>query len=136
MKDKRQVAAYIPYKRMGEHIAFFLQKRDMKAARLPGVFGMFGGGLDKGESREQGLMREVQEELTYVPVRPLYFSRYETADHAFDLFIEEVSADFEEKIKVEEGEYGKFFTAAEIANENVSATTRLVIPQLEQFLLK
>jgi 8-oxo-dGTP pyrophosphatase MutT (NUDIX family) len=136
MKEKRWVAAYIPYQLVNGVPAFFLQKRSKDAKRAPGVFGMFGGGIDEGETSEQGLMREVQEELTYIPVNPVYFSKYETADQIFDVYLEEVGSDFESKIKIEEGEYGKFLTSTDIKNEDVSPTTRLVTEELTKRLKK
>lgn len=135
--NKRETSAYIPYRFTDGEVAFYLQKRDAHAKRSPNLFGMFGGGLESNETPQEALMREVQEELTYVPQAPRYFSRYETAYLIFHVFIEEVGNDFESHVKVEEGEYGKFLTTEEISTlPNMSLLTRLVTVQIRESLSK
>lgn len=136
MKEKRETSSFIPYKRVGNEFVFFLQKRDMNAKRAPGVFGMFGGGLDENETPEEALLREVQEELAYSPEEPRYFSRYENANTIFNVFIEEVNDDFESQIKIGEGEYGKFLTLSETQTLSVSPSSRLITLQLAEALAK
>ncbi len=137
IKEKREMACLIPYKKGEGNFLFFMQKRSKDAERAPGVFGMFGGGMDEGESPEEGMLREVQEELTYVPVNHRYLSRYETAIGIYHIFIEEVADDFESNVKVNEGEYGKFLSLAEM-NEmtEVSTTALLVVEQVEKLVTK
>ncbi len=132
---KRLVAAYVAYRRRGEEYEFYLQKRDANAPRGAGMFGVFGGGVDEGESIEAGLYREVAEELRYRPVAIRYFSRYEHAQNLMHAFIEEVGTEFETKIEVCEGEYGKFFTASEArAEPTASDTVRLITLQVSEYL--
>ncbi|MGZ5580374.1 MAG: NUDIX domain-containing protein [Methylobacter sp.] len=40
-----------------------LQKRDSHCERFPGMLATFGGQVDRGETAEQGLIRELHEEL-------------------------------------------------------------------------
>ncbi len=47
-----------------------LQHRAKNAERLPDFWGFFGGGIEKGETPEQALVRESQEELDYTPRKP------------------------------------------------------------------
>jgi len=136
IKEKREMACLVPYKKEGGDLLFFMQKRDKDAARAPGVFGMFGGGMDEGESPKEGMLREVQEELTYTPVDARYFSRYETAIGIYHIFIEEVGGDFESKVKVNEGEYGKFLSLADMDQlTDISMTAHLVAEQMADKLI-
>ncbi len=135
MNEKRENAVLIPYRKEGTEWQFYLQKRDMNAPRSPGVFGLFGGGLDEGETFEEAFVREIQEELNYSPRAPRYFSRYEAAQGIFHVFIEEVGNDFESKVKVDEGEYGKFLSAREVETmSDMWPAGRLIVIQLEEFL--
>lgn len=137
MPNKRLVAAYVAYRRRGDEYEFYLQKRDLNAKTSADKFGLFGGGVDGGESVEDGFYREVSEELQYRPVAARYFSRYEHASVLFHVFIEKVGPDFESAVVVSEGEYGKFFTLAEAFEETrVTNTVRLIIEQMGRYLAK
>lgn len=59
IKADRDVSCFILYD--GERI--LLQHRSDDAFRFPGMHGMFGGGLEPGETPEEALVREVREEL-------------------------------------------------------------------------
>jgi 8-oxo-dGTP pyrophosphatase MutT (NUDIX family) len=49
---------------------YLMQLRDdIPTIEAPGHWGLFGGGLEPGESFEDGLMRELAEELTFRPRR-------------------------------------------------------------------
>ncbi len=137
MRNKRLVAAYLAYRKRGDEYEFYLQKRDRNAKSSADKFGLFGGGVEEGESIEDGLYREVSEELKYKPVAARYFSRYEHSLVLFHIFIEEVGPDFENAVVVSEGEYGKFFTLAEAyAEKRTTNTGRLIMEQLGSYLAK
>jgi len=57
-----------------------LQQRSDDAAYMPGCWAYFGGGVEAGESIEQALIRETQEELGYVLLQPVLL-----LEQAFDL---------------------------------------------------
>jgi 8-oxo-dGTP pyrophosphatase MutT (NUDIX family) len=134
-EDKREVSCFIPYKRIGKKFSFYLQKRAEDAKRLSGMIGMFGGGLDEGEDRDTAFFREVQEELTYEPKQSVYFSRYEITTAVLHVYIEEVGEDFESLVKVEEGDYGKFFSYDEVhAHPKVTLLVKVVTEQMRDVL--
>ncbi|MEC4805915.1 MAG: NUDIX hydrolase [Jaaginema sp. PMC 1079.18] len=72
--DRRVVAVAILY----QQGCFLLQLRDdIPTIAYPGYWGFFGGHLEPGESPEQGLKRELQEEIGYTfTVKPVKFGCY------------------------------------------------------------
>lgn len=62
MKTKRDVAMLILMNKEGK---FLLQHRAEHLERWPGIWGLFGGGIEEGETPEEGFMREIREELSY-----------------------------------------------------------------------
>ena len=134
---KRKTAGFVAYRRTADGYEFFLQKRGMNMKTNPGLFGIFGGGVEGEETFEEGFRREVMEELVYEPSQARYFCRYEMATVVMDVFIEEVSRDFETKVKVQEGEYGRFMSVDEIKNlDQISLLAKMVFLQLNDFLSK
>lgn len=95
----------------------YLQKRAKDAQRLPGYFGFFGGGIEVGETPEQGLVREMQEEVGVVLEGYTYFKSYEFERGVVHVFYLQASQDFETRIRIEEGEYGQWFSESEIVQE-------------------
>jgi len=128
---KREHASLIPFRRTANGVELYLQKRSKDAKVNPGLFGMFGGGIEVGETPEQALMRECNEELSYSPRNPKYLSRFETEKAIFHVFTEEVGQEFESKIVIGEGEFGRFLSETEIkASEEMSSGAVVVLPQV------
>jgi 8-oxo-dGTP pyrophosphatase MutT (NUDIX family) len=63
----RRTSELIPYRLINGEYCLFLQKRSKDAAPGADRFGMFGGGIEDGESPEAALLREIREELDYQP---------------------------------------------------------------------
>lgn len=116
-KQKRTVSLLIPYKKDGGEYFVYIQKRTKDAKRAPDMFGCFGGGIERDESPEEALIREIQEELTYTSVGIEYFGEYESERTKKFVYILEVDDRFEKEIRIKEGEYGKYFSENEIINE-------------------
>ena len=134
--EKRECASLLPYRKCGDEYEFYLQKRETTRKVLPGVFAMFGGELAMGETCEEGLVREIEEELMYSPVHAEYFSRYEYATSITHVFIEEVRDDFESLVRVCEGEYGTFFPFSRIdGNRDIAQSTHTMIAQAHHYLV-
>jgi 8-oxo-dGTP pyrophosphatase MutT (NUDIX family) len=136
-QDKRMIAVFIAYRRTSDGYEFYLQKRTQSAPTNPGLFSVFGGGIEENETPEQALLREVAEELAYTPEHAVLFSTYETAKRLGWIFVEEVGEDFESKVNVQEGEYGAFRSQAQIQNAPDTAFfAQLVIHDICSYFLK
>lgn len=108
--EQRKVSTLAPYKIKDGAIHIFLQKRDKNAKRAPGLFGFFGGGAKEGETPEKALLREIKEELDFIPQNFNYFGTYSHPEILMNLFVVKVNEDFEKQIKILEGEYGKWLS--------------------------
>src|SRR5690242_457615 len=117
----RRTSLLIPYRFIDAKYYLFLQKRSKDSTFGPGVFGMFGGGIEEGESPETALFREIQEELDYEPRNVSLFRQYQVSKYELNVFLSEVDEYFESEIQVLEGECGTFLSEAELNAANVSA---------------
>lgn len=134
-KEKRVVAVLIPYTFQNGKPLVFLQKRSDTAERNPGGISCFGGGVEPGETIEEGLLREIKEELHFVPKDYAYLGGYGNEYDFSHCYIMEVGDDFESQIVIGEGEYGKFFSEEELEHEpRRSANNKKVIGDLFQKL--
>ena len=115
--EKRGVSVLVPYRWVGEELHFYLQRRDIDAKALPDWYGPFGGGLENGESPDDGLLREIQEELVFDASEAIFFSKFEFFNKIYYVYHLEVGTDFEAKVEVREGQYGKFFSESEAEDE-------------------
>ncbi|MDD5433595.1 MAG: NUDIX domain-containing protein [Candidatus Pacebacteria bacterium] len=114
---QRRCALFIPYKKQDGEVLFFLQKRAKNIKRLPDYFGFWGEGMQKNETPEQGLLREVREEMNYRPVGYSFLDKYNFVRSEKFAFTLEVGNNFANEIQILEGEYGKYFSEKEIEKE-------------------
>ncbi len=118
MENRKIISVLIPYKITDGQILVYLQKRAKDRKRLPNFFGFFGGGAEDNETPEQVLVREIKEELDFTVSDYKLLENYHFDNGSImNVFTLPVSEDWENKIKVLEGDYGKFFNEQEIANE-------------------
>ncbi|MCX6757820.1 MAG: NUDIX domain-containing protein [Candidatus Nomurabacteria bacterium] len=114
----RQVVNYIPVQ-INPEIKVFIQRRTIEAPTRPGLFGLFGGGIEEGEDKITALLRETYEELIYIPNQEKlqYLGNYFDEENTQkDIYYEIVDTSFESKIEVFEGEYGAFLNKEEVTN--------------------
>src|SRR5690242_9578968 len=130
----RRTSLLIPYRFIDGKYHLFVQKRTKDSTLGPGVFGMFGGGIEEGESPETALFREIREELDYEPANVRFFWQYEFSKYELNVFLTEVDKCFESEIQVLEGECGTFLNEAELNAANVSAMDRVVFQDVFRWL--
>lgn len=133
--EKRHTVEFIPYQRKESGPAFFVQRRSLSATRKPGWYGLWGGGIEKDETPEEALVREIKEELNISITDYILSHTYENDFTITTVFYKEVPEDFENEVTVLEGEYGKFFTIEEIEQldnmtNDVKETLRLLYSKL------
>ena len=117
MMEKRVISILVPYQIRDGVISVFLQKRSDTAQRLPGYFGFFGGGREGDENPDQTLRREIMEELKFVPEGYQHLGKYEFERSIKDIYFLEVDDDFERRITILEGDYGRYFNETDALNE-------------------
>lgn len=134
---KKRAASLIPYRKIGDSFFVFLQRRTTDAPSWPDYLGFFGGKIEEGEKMEEAFLREVKEELNYIPQRAVFWGTFDFGDKFVSIFIEQVDELFENKVEVLEGQYGRFYTNADIQNEKkMSLAHRKVLAQLFSFIAK
>jgi 8-oxo-dGTP diphosphatase len=120
---------------------FLMQQRTDDAPNDPGVWTFFGGGVEEGESVEEGLARELYEELAYEVKDPKKFKRVEDSDlgkeKMWNYFIEEISDKdkFEGdhlRLDLGEGQGLAWFTLDEIRNLKLAPNVYYVLDDLEK----
>lgn len=133
MKDKKEYTSFVPIRMSERGLEFYLQKRDLKPVNNPGKFAEFGGHVESGEEIELSLKRELKEELNYAPQQAVYFSRFELPNSIVHVFYEQVGEDFESRVTVLEGEYGRFLALDEVLySPNVSLLTQIIALSLSK----
>jgi 8-oxo-dGTP diphosphatase len=139
METKRLISILLPFKVEGDKILVFLQKRSADMKTLPNHFGFWGGGCEGSETPEQGLIREMKEELdidldiTTVEL----FNHYEFLRSIKNVYTFTPGDGWEDKIKVGEGDYGKWFTIEDaLDRQDIIYEDKVVMIDLERYFLK
>ncbi len=139
MLEKRLISLLLPVRIEGDVIHVFLQKRSADMKVLPNHFGFWGGGVEGGETSEQGLVREIREELgveldiTKVET----FNRYEFLRSVKDVYTFTPPEGWEDGIVIGEGEYGKWFRVNEaLERSDIIFEDKVILQDLERAFLK
>lgn len=115
----RKVSVLIPYKVKDGNIFVFLQKRADNAKILPGYLAFLGGKIEDGESPARALEREIQEELGFTLEGYELLGEYDFIDNRYlaHVYFLKIDDTFEQRIKIMEGDYGKFFSEGQVIKE-------------------
>ena len=120
-----------------DYTKFLLQLRDFKPSiPFPGVWGGFGGQIEKGESPKLAGCRELEEELGYSPDRISYFRDYvfdksvarQRADLRLHVCYGELKVPISELILAEGQDMGLFSRSEIIERELYSQKLRRKLP--------
>src|SRR3989338_1590373 len=75
--------------------------------------------IEKNESPEEALKREIKEELDFIPEHYEFLGVYEfEREDTRHVYLLEVQGDFESTITVLEGECGRYFSEKEVLGES------------------
>lgn len=124
----RKVAIIVPYT---SDYKILLQKRN-SISRYGELWSFFGGGIEKGESAKDAILRECKEELDFYPKSLFYFGKIKDKireQHVhYNIFVTFVVED-SSRFTVKEGDGLDFFTVSE-------AKRLKLIPRLDEKTLK
>jgi mutator protein MutT len=131
MMKKRDVAVLI----LNDKGKILLQKRSRTAKRFPLKWGLFGGGIEEGESPERGLKREIVEELELKlnEVHKIYELAYTLAEKSEAGTIYAFYANYDkEKLSLNEGDEMKWVEIDEALTYDLSPDYRKIIEYVGQ----
>lgn len=118
MKIVKRKSNLIPYRIADNRLEFYLSHRSKNAKQFPDNWSFWGGGIEEGETPEQALTREIQEELNWELTQFKFLGTYyDSMPNEKHVFFTEVSNDFEKRIKILESQGGKFFSRDEIEKD-------------------
>jgi mutator protein MutT len=86
---------------------FLMQLRDdIPGIVHPGKWGFFGGHLEPGETPEEALVRELQEEISYTPLAPKLFKTYQETNLIRHVFYENLTVEPHQLVLGEGWDFG------------------------------
>jgi len=133
----RQSAVLVPYRKLLDGgYEIFMQRRSKNAVRFPNHLGFFGGGINEGETAEKALKREIREELDIDISNYNFLGHLEPSNGSIDVFTLEVADDFENMVKVNEGQYGKFVRFEDTWKDLLSDGAQMILKKFEQVIIK
>jgi 8-oxo-dGTP diphosphatase len=91
---------------------FLVQHRADDAKRSPGLWGFFGGGIEKDETPKQAVLRETKEELEYILTQPLQIQEHTLDDFKKYVFVE--LYDPSQQLIQHEGQAMRWVTCSEL----------------------
>jgi len=130
---KIDVAIIILY---NEQKRILLQHRAETATRLPGHWAFFGGKIEAGETPEQAVKREAQEELEYVLEAPKEILMYHLPEKyglgTMHVFMEKYNSS--QKLVLKEGQAMAWKTLAETRELKIAEHDKQVLDAVKKIL--
>ena len=113
-----------------------LQHRSEDAERLPGYWGFFGGGVEKGETSEEAVKREAFEELNYVPKNPklLMTQKFKYQNHNLTKYVFIEKCDDKEFLELREGQDWAWFKISDTNKLKIIDHDREVLEYIQDKL--
>ena len=113
---------------------FLFFKRSSQDTSYPNHWGLAGGGVDKGETPNEGLVREIKEELGFTLTDYRLLNRYDLNGLIANVYVCD-SSDFDESmitLNNEHTEY-RYFTYNEVINSKdfIPSNTRFITDYLK-----
>ncbi len=113
-------ANLIPYRLLDGNLECYLSLRSKTAKQYPDYWSFWGGGIEGDETPEQAMLREIQEELEFVPQDYKFLKIViDPLGNEKHVYYTKVENDFENLIQIHESQGGKFFTKEDIEKEEM-----------------
>jgi 8-oxo-dGTP diphosphatase len=105
-----------------------LQLRDDDPAiRYPNLWGTFGGQVEEGETPEEAIVRELDEELGYRLSGPEYFGNFPLDGYDIHMY-RKIDHDLAlDTLTVREGQEGRFFSLDEVKDIDCAANCNEIV---------
>ncbi len=129
----RNVSVLILYNDLKE---ILLQHRAMDAKRLPNYWAFFGGGLEPGETAEQTLKREIQEELEYIVRDPklIYAQKFTHEEDKNTKYVFVEKFDKSQNLIQHEGQEMGWFRFDKLDDLLIVDHDRIALEKVEKFI--
>jgi len=125
MKGERPKCGLLIENREGKVL---LQLRDNDPAiRYPNMWGTFGGQVEEGETPEEAIVRELDEELGYRLSSAEYFGNFPLDGYDIYMYRKIDLALALEDLTVMEGQEGRFFSLEEVKTIDCAANCREIV---------
>ena len=128
----RNISVLILYNAEGK---ILLQHRCKDATRLPDYWAFFGGGIEQGETSEDVLKREIEEELGYTVKAPYFFTEqkftHKENQNTKYVFVEKYN---DQPLTQSEGQGMGWFFSEETATLKMVDHDRLVIEKVANYI--
>ena len=111
-----------------------LQHRTNDAKRFPSMWGLFGGGIKKGETPIEAIKRECMEELDYELINPSLVYTTHTGRRKVYAFIEEYNP--LKKLVLREGKKIGWFKIKEAKKIKIAPHARRILNKIEDTINK
>jgi len=116
-----------------------LQHRTKDAPYLPNFWGFFGGGIEKDETPEEAVIREIKEELSLDIKAPFFFNSYEIkeGENKYERFIYLLPTTLTAKQLrpyQNEGDNLRFFTYKKTEKIKFNPFNKIILKEVFNFL--
>ncbi len=123
-KDRNQCGLLIEN---GEGKVLLQLRDDSPDIPYPGCWGTFGGQIEGDETPEEGIRREIREELEYDLSDPEYFGNFPFDGYNIYMY-RMIDRDLTlDDLTVREGQGGRFFSLAELEAVDCAANCREIV---------
>ena len=133
MNKKKSVAGALLVTKDQE---LLLQHRDDKPnIPAPNQWALFGGGIEAGEDTETAMLREIEEEITFMPKNYSYFCHFWGDILEYHIYLVELDVGLDELVQHEGQDMALFTVEDALAKDDLTDSARLAIEIYQRYLV-